>query len=154
VPRVILSQGYVAVVDAEDFDRVNQHIWSVDVRKHTVYAINANLGRLHVFIMNPPPGFDVSHRDGNGLNCCRYNMEITTRIKNIRTTLKPRGAIPFIGVAHATRGKPFVARLRMPDGTRPSLGQYDTPEEAALAYDRAVLRIYGPDHARNFPHAT
>ena len=155
MPILQLSQGYTAVVDQQDFDLVKEHKWSVDIRPHTMYAINALLGRLHVLIMDPPPGMDVSHKDGNGLNCCRYNMEVTTRAKNIRTTLKPKGTIPYIGVMYSeSTNKPFVARLRMPDGSRPSLGQYVTAEEAARAYDRAVLRAYGPTHARNFPYET
>lgn len=149
--KILLSQGYVATVDDDDYERVTQYIWSADVRPHTVYAINAAVGRLHTFIKPAPEGFDTAHEDGDGLNCQKYNLIVATRSQNLRHTLKPKGEIPYLGVArNKSGGKPFVARLRMPNGTRPSLGHHNTPEEAALAYDNAVRRVYGEGHPRNF----
>ena len=55
----------------------------------------------------------------------------------------------YKGVAKS--GKRYMARIRI-DQKQRSLGTYDTPKEAALAYDRAVIQHKRPSSKLNFPH--
>lgn len=59
----------------------------------------------------------------------------------------------FLGV-HTTGyvGRPWTAQVRFGDLERASLGAWKTEDEAALAYDRAVLHYRGPNARRNFPN--
>lgn len=151
MPRIIrLNRHHIAFVDEADYPIVHSYIWSIDPRHYTIYAVNHSLGRLHTFLMKPPSGLDVLHKDGNGLNCTRENMEVGTRRQNIRSTMKPKSDIPYLGVARGRDAGTFITRLRLPDGRRPSFGTYRDPVEAAKAYDRAVLTHYGINHPRNF----
>jgi len=44
---------------------------------------------LHREIMGPLlPGQVVDHKDGNGLNCCRHNLRVTTQPDNARRQIK------------------------------------------------------------------
>ena len=60
---------------------VRRHSKSQNGKRHSLY--------LHREIMGPLlPGQVVDHKDGNGLNCLRSNLRVTTQPDNARRQIK------------------------------------------------------------------
>lgn len=91
-----LSQGKVALLDDEDYERAAQFKWSATLnakpgRKEKWYAHRKERfeGRirtvyLHRWLVACPPGFVVDHRNADGLDNQRENLRIVTQAENLR----------------------------------------------------------------------
>lgn len=147
-----LTQGKVALIDDEDISLVSQHKWRVlkrtYARAHCLVDGKYTSILLHRLIMNAPPGMEVDHIDGDGLNCVRSNMRLATRSQNIRNSGKKQfrvGASPgsaFKGVSWHKATRKWVARI-MYEGKRTSLGYFSSEVDAAITYDIAAKRFFG-----------
>lgn len=147
---VILTKGYVASIDPEDFTEIDKHSWHAKVKRcGKVYAARTSDGmtRMHRQIMGASQGIEVDHKDNNGLNNCRSNLRLATKAENRRNTPKSAKAI-YKGVfKHRNRWQAAITV-----GRKIYLGTHATPEDAARAYDVAALKYYGEFACINFPH--
>lgn len=83
---IAISQGLFAIVDVEDYRQLAQFSWYADVGKWGVYAKTDQIpGRpkMHCVIMQPQKGLVVHHKDHNGLNNQRNNLEVLTNSENM-----------------------------------------------------------------------
>ena len=132
--EIATSRG-VILVDQADAELVAPYNWyAVPVGNSRFYAHARcpGAGRggkrilMHRFLMEPPPGMVVHHRNGNGLDNRRANLEITTQRENIRYAYDGRD----IGVHfHKKTGK-WRAQLRDNAGKFVSLGLHETKDDA------------------------
>lgn len=106
--------------------------------------------RLHRLIARPRPGLFVDHINGNGLDNRRVNLRVCSHKENTRNRdIHSWRDLPK-GVSRTQRGRPFVARIAF-DGRIINIGRYDTPDDAARAYDKAASFHFGQFARLNFP---
>lgn len=151
---VPLTEGYVAIIDTVDCDRVAQYTWCAQSDTHRVYArarVNGAFVRLHRFILYAPPGVDVDHINGNGLDNRRSNLRVCSHSQNMSNRARPSSnSSGYKGVSReGSRWRAYVTT----DGHRMYLGTFDRPEDAARAYDNAASRLHGEFSQLNFPHS-
>jgi hypothetical protein len=84
---------YVALVDDEDYEYLNQWEWSVAIGCYTNYAARSIRGKsckiaMHRIIMNTPDNLTVDHKDHNGLNNQKSNLKNCTFKENKQNSLK------------------------------------------------------------------
>jgi hypothetical protein len=150
VAYVPLTQGYEAVIDAEDAPLVSGWNWYARVQPGGNYAIrtDGSSGKricvhLHRFIMDAPDGLEVDHIDGDGLNNRRCNLRLATRSQNMRNQrLNSRNTSGFKGVSWDKRDKKWLAYIKV-YRKKIHLGSFDTPEDAHAAYCDAAARLHG-----------
>jgi hypothetical protein len=144
-----LTNGEVVKVDAEDLPRLVGHTWGVNrAGGYAQTGIGKVIVRMHRLIMDAPQGVQVDHINGNKLDNTKANLRLCTRSQNgANKPVQDRHGRPYKGVyAWGKRWKAVVAGKHV--------GLFRTPEEAAMAYDRAALERWGEFAATNFPSAT
>ena len=160
--QIQLPRGYTALVDDGDFAFLSQFKWEVDVRKGQVYAkmyveerangvrIRRRVFYLHRYIMGATErAVFVDHRSGDSLDNRRGNLRICTQAENSRNKKQMPSKSGFKGV-HPTPSGRWAAKLML-NYKSVSAGTYDTPEDAARAYDQKAVECFGQFARLNFP---
>jgi len=134
---------FFALVDNEDFSKVNQYNWTVQELNHTNYCM-ARIGNrgifLHVFIMGVK---GIDHINNNGLDCQKKNLRIASQQQN-RMNSKPhrKSTSKFKGVfKDPVRGK-WIARIGF-NYKSVFIGRFNTEIEAMQNYNNKAKELYG-----------
>lgn len=148
--RIPLSQNQFALVDDDDFERINQYNWYLGGNYYkgvrtNLYAIRRPnvenpYGSIHRMIMLAPAGCAVDHIDGNGLNDQKSNLRLATAFQNSGNR-KNNSNRANKGIRLVGSGR-YQANLKT--GRKSFyLGTFDTIDEAEVAYDQAAVQIWG-----------
>lgn len=166
MPKEIpLTQGRVAIVDDQDFERLNQWKWYARrapsrfastfyaTRNSRVEGGTRHSIQMHRVILGVGPGVEIDHIDGDGLNNTRSNLRIALKKENRRNSrkqAKPVASSKLKGVDWHEKSFAFRARIKV-DGKLIHLGYFGSEEAAARAYDEAAEEHFGPFARVNFP---
>lgn len=138
-----------ALVDDEDFERVNEHRWWLSRTRNKDYAatrIDGRFTRLHSFLT----GWRlVDHKNGDGLDDQRGNLRPATGSQNNANAKKRKGKSRFRGVYKHLNGK-WLAAIS-DHGKNRHIGLFRSEEQAARAYDREARILHGPFARLNLP---
>ena len=149
-----LTQGQIAIVDGDQYERLNRWNWTATFRHGLFYATaridgrSVHMARLILELKDDDERL-ADHRDGNSLDCRLDNLRIATIAESNRNQ-KCRSSSGFKGVGR--HGKQWRAAIVF-DGSRIYLGYFPSAELAARAYDRAARKYFGEFARLNFPRS-
>jgi hypothetical protein len=133
--RLETSSGHTILADEADAELLAGYRWfAVKAAGGHIYAQARVRGTsrrvaMHRLLMSPPAGSVVHHRNNNGLDNRRANLEVTSQRQNTIYAFDGKEAgVHF----HKQTGK-WRAQLRGPDGKFVSLGLHETREAAVFA---------------------
>lgn len=156
--KIISSNGYEILVDADDFERLNKYSWWVSVRgkrigvfRSTKVNGKSKTIQMHREIMQPGAGLVVDHINRNRLDNRRSNLRICTQFENARN-VGPASHKKYKGTIKEIKGKSvgWHAKIRC-GGKQIYLGYFKDEESAARAYDKAASKLHGEFAYLNFP---
>jgi hypothetical protein len=150
--EIILTQNKVALVDDEDFERVNQWKWhAFRSRGDLFYAARMErvAGKqrritLHRLLLGFSPGhlLESDHRNGDGLDNRRANLRKVTRAENNRNRRRfKRNKSGYTGVCWNSRGRRWQAHAII-DGRWTNLGEFANKDDAIAARRQAEAQHY------------
>lgn len=143
-----LTHQKFAMVDDIDFEELSKYRWAAHRHKNGVWyaerTVSGKVILMHRYILNPPDGMLVDHKDRDGLNNQRTNIRLATRGQN---NANRRAAITsqtskFLGVAFEKDRQKWTARIRK-NGIGYRLGSFQSEREAAMAYNSAAVKFHG-----------
>lgn len=156
------GKTYYTLVDDEDYDVFNSYTWYINA-KGAVYCGDKSIrkygsGLLHRLVLGlTSDNLDVDHKDGNKLNNQKENLRTCTRTQNQQNRGKTRASTTGYKGVTVYKGRfddpskyKFVSSVKV-NGKRLHLGYFDSPIDAAHAYDIAAIQHYGEFAKLNFP---
>lgn len=153
--QILLSQpSKFALVDDEDFERVNQYKWFFArgyAKRTNQIGTNGKTILMHRLIMNAPEGVEVDHIDGIGFHNEKHNLRLCSRIENSYNQKKQsrKTSSRFKGVSRHSKGNKWFARIGL-GGVSIYLGLFGNEEDAAKAYDLKARELFGEFAKTNF----
>lgn len=141
----------VAIVDNEDFDMLNEFVWNacqtgvhvIDVQRRISKKRTITLGRQ---ILNCKSNELVLRINSDELDFRKCNLKVVSKEIAVNLTKRSRknSSSKYRGVCWNKQNKKWEARL-----SRTYLGLFVTEDEAAIAWNKAALQLWGENCYQN-----
>ncbi len=151
-----LTRDKFAIVDAEDYEWLCKYKWHASKEGLTSYASSRRpygIVSMHRVILNAPPGLVVDHINHNGLDNRKSNMRLCTvaeNNRNSRPSTRRNKWSKYKGVSFDKNRNLFIAYIQH-NGKKYFLGRFKNETDAAKAYDKKALELFGEFAYLNFP---
>jgi hypothetical protein len=145
--KIHINDHVEALVSDGDFDRLSKMKWHLahGYAVHGIYThgIGSRQKAMHHYVLPQKPGFVTDHIDRNPLNNQRENLRYATFAQNSRNSFRQRNnSSGFKGVSWLERDKRWTVWIHI-DGQNRYLGSFQDKYEAAYAYNRRAIEVYG-----------
>jgi len=151
--KIPLTNGGFVKVDDDDFDYLSEFKWrskKSDGGRQLHAVRDVTLGskkvtvRMHRLLTEATSDDIVHHVNGDGLDNRKRNLQS----RPIRPWTGRADSAAFRGVHDIAKDR-YAATIDF-TGTDYKLGEFETPELAAHAYDNAARNLYGSNARTNF----
>lgn len=146
---VPMASGEVAMCDEDRFEEVNNHNWWVSKKRNRYPKafIEKKRTKMHSFLY--PEIKLIDHINRNTLDNRSCNLRETTPQGN--STNRKTSSKKFKGVSAKPYYKKYHAKIKHNQKDF-FIGSFNTPEEAARAYDKKARELFGEFAYLNFPN--
>jgi len=150
IRQIALGDGYYAYVDAADHEWLGRYKWHMQ-GGYAVRYEKKKLIFMHRQIMPPSRGMVVDHKNRNRLDNTRENLRLCTPGENAQNAAKKQGTYSrFKGVSYRKERDKYFAQIYH-QNEQFYLGLFDKETDAARAYDRRAIELFGEFARVNFP---
>lgn len=157
--EIKLTKGKVAIVDAEDYEYLNQWSWHLGMNGN--YAVRGRLKGesgpqticMHRVINQTPKGMETDHINHDPLDNRKCNLRSATKRQNGQNKIMAQGKSHFRGVCRRKTRNDWIV-LAGKRGGYNYKGSSKCELVAACMYDKYVSQNYGDFASLNFPALT
>lgn len=153
-----LSRGLFTLVDDDDFASLNQYKWYAATGNYAYRTVKTDGQRTNISLSRTILGVGanqlVDHINGDNLDNRRCNLRPATTAQNTanQVNLQSTNTSGYRGVTKTSANR-WTAMVSV-EGKRVRLGCFASPVDAAKAYDRAAVDIYGEFARPNYVEAS
>jgi hypothetical protein len=159
--EIPLTRGCVTIVDDFMYPTLSKYKWCVQNSRYAARMIRRKgsgqiLQYMHKFLVMPPEGFIVRHKNGNSLDNRLCNLCLLTQAEMQHIRMDKPNSSGYRGIRpYKYKDKPMKWRAAICCDRKLMYGSVcDTKEEAARMYDQMAFTIYGERAVLNFPEET
>ena len=130
---------------------IQSYTWRIKRNQYKEYAAT-NLGRvngkiksvtMHILLLGREKGYEIDHKDGNGLNNKRDNLRFTTRSQNgMNKGVQSNSTTGYKGVSFSKSNRKYEAYIKV-NGKKLQGGSFKTINEAAIKYNEMAVIHHG-----------
>lgn len=148
--EIQLTQGKVALVDDEDYERLKDYSWCLSSEGYAYGSINKKREYMHRIIMNAPKGIDVDHINRIRTDNRKENLRLCSRSENRMNSTKRDilATSKYKGVYLNKKTLRWCALIKI-NKKGIHIGTFDDEIEAAKAYNDAVDKYHGEYGVKN-----
>ena len=145
--KLKIAQGKFAIVDDEYYEFLSQWNWTFHKLGYA-YRTQWHEGKcvsvyMHRIVNNTPDGMGTDHINGDRLDNRKANLRTCNGSQNSMNRSHREGCSSrHKGVCWHKRAKKWLAYIKM-NGVQKHLGVFISEQDAALAYNKAALEMFG-----------
>ena len=150
--KIKLTQDKVALVDDEDFEKLNKYKWFVHRssgrKEYYAYRSVKIKGAtksilMHRVILGAVGDVLIDHRNHDGLNNQKENLRICTTAQNAHNSgMRKHNTSGYKGVFWNKSTRNWTAKIGV-NNKRFHLGVFTNKHKAAKAYNEAAVKLHG-----------
>ena len=149
---IILARGEQVKVDDKDYEFLNQWKWHKSSKGYAVHRFHypssyktpiSKTVLMHRVLTFAKDGIQVDHINGDKLDNRKENLRLCNNSQNhMNKGVQSNSTTGYKGVSFEKSIGRYRAYLNL-NGKRYNLKTWETPEEAALAYNEKAKELFG-----------